>query len=255
MLNKLNNIYRKLIVTEAIQEDWEKIHNPNRWIKQCNTDDQFIDQYMKPLNKDGKLLITLDMQNTFRVDGFYKDVIDFLNKFKVDTNFLEDPKQFILIAPMIVINTNDFGHKNQFNEGYFPQIAFNKNYTLTGANSILQGRWTDFYENNPDYEHPIRVKKCTPQELSKHIEHKLQDIKDLENIYIALEFFINCSGMGNGRLEENSFTFGSRVDNKTISDIINKHESDTEPTVITKETRNKDIEPTHSKKARKKSQK
>lgn len=253
MLNKLNKLYRKIIVQDCIQEDFQKLISAQTWRKQIYDDETFLNTYLKPLNEN--LLISLDMQNTFRIDGLWKDVKDFLKKFKVDNKFIQKPEEFEIYAPMIVFSTNSFGHVNQFNEGFIPANAFNKNYTMTNAIGILQGRWMDLLDNNTENEYAIKVKHCTPKQLIDIIEYNIkingyEDLKD--KLCIALEFYVNCSGFANGRLEEHSETIPLRKNGKTIADDLNDRDKDLKPTVITKETRNKTIKVEIKPKTRKK---
>lgn len=202
---KFDDLYRKIILEDSIQEDWDKFQT--RYIKQIDNDDQFFEEYILPISD--KVNTHKSLENTFRVQGKYTDVIDFLKKFKVDKKFLENPQEFQLIAPMIVLSTNYFEHKNQFNEGFLPNEAFDKYSTMVNNNlthTIVQGRWQNFYQKLEEFDYQTRVKTCTPKQLINHIKHllELNNITDTKDLYLCLQFYINCRGVWNGRLDEHS---------------------------------------------------
>lgn len=208
-----DELYKKIILEEAERVERQNAQfDPIKFRRAVADDTDFYNRYLLPLNKDGKLLISRFQKNTFRVEGYYDEIVTFFNKLKVDKDFLEKPSDFEVVAPMFTLADKVYTHGMNLDEGFRPIEAFDKLATMSMNNltrSIVCGRWYDFYELQKDANFKTRVKRCTPKDLVKF----LNDFLDTHNIdknglYIVVEFFVNCDFLkpANSRMDENSTT-------------------------------------------------
>ena len=77
MLNKLNDLYSKLI--------YEAAEDP--WFRKITKDNEFFDVYLKPLISTYGVNVVKARLNTFRIGGLYIKVKAALENFKVDENY------------------------------------------------------------------------------------------------------------------------------------------------------------------------
>lgn len=211
---KFDKLYRKIILEETAKEvrqnaEWNPYPLPPN---ACIGDTDFYKRYLAPLDPNKKLIISRFQKNTFRVEGNYQDVKAFLNKLKVDKDFLEKPSDFEVVAPAFSLADKAYTHIKNLDEGFRPVEAFDQLATMSYNNltrSIICGRWYDFFELLPNAKYPTRIKKCAPKKLVEYLEEFLKTNNiDKERTYIVVEFFVNCDFLrpANSRLEQNSTT-------------------------------------------------
>lgn len=88
MLKKLNDLYSNIIY-----ENSEDI-----WIRKITKDNDFYNKYLLPLTEKIPVTILKSRLNTFRIGGLYKDVIEALTKFKVDSDYWNDEEMRTFIC-------------------------------------------------------------------------------------------------------------------------------------------------------------
>lgn len=195
--------YRKIILEQAIQQDLQTVDT--MFFRKITDSNQFLKTYMYPLNKDNRLVIGKSMEDVFRVYGKLDDIFNFLQKFRVDQKFLQDPSTFILVAPSIVLSTQAITHLYNFDQRPLPPTAFDQNNVNFNSllPGIIQGRWIDLYFNDQN-GFPLRVKRSTPKQLIKHIKNLIQTHNiQTDNLSIAVEFYINCRGCSSVNAAQN----------------------------------------------------
>lgn len=80
MLNKLNDLYTKLLFENA--ED--------QWIRKITKDNEFLDTYLKPLAAKYQINVCKSRLNTFILEGLRENVLNALKNFKVDSGYWND---------------------------------------------------------------------------------------------------------------------------------------------------------------------
>lgn len=193
MLKKLDDLYKRIIIEET-----EEL--PSSWFRQITKDTEFLQKYILPLAKKYFVYPEKARMNTFRLTGTFKNVKDFLSNFKVDKEFLEQPKEFFICSPMYSFCDDAYTHILNRDEG-FPVDTVDPYSTLASQNKFRFanfGRWYELIDDIDTVEQ-IRVKRCTPAEFAKLLSSKAyEDLYGInDDIVICIEFQVNCEGYTN----------------------------------------------------------
>lgn len=203
MLNKLNDIYSKVIFENS----------QDKWIRKITTDTEFYNTYFKPLilKLNNNIDIVKARLNTFRISGLFKNVKTALEDLKIDELYWDESVMggpFKLYTPMITFG--EVVHVLNNSEG-FPvgTVADNSLYALINQNRIsFDGKWhepklLDYKKYGFDF--PVRAKSATPLQLIKMIENLIEsEYKNPETTFVVVEFMLNCENRINQVFDETS---------------------------------------------------
>jgi hypothetical protein len=217
MLNKLNELYSKLIYENA--ED--------KWCRIINNDTDFLNTYLVPLASKYEVIVCKARLNTFRIGGICKNVIEALSNFKVDDQFWNDEvlqREFKLYSPLITFCENV--HKMNLSEGYpVNTVAQDSLYALRNiTRAHVEGKWFEPKEltKNTEFDYPVRAKSATPKDLCKMIENLREELGYSADDVVVVEFQINCENLANQLFDEHTvFVPVVTTDTeKTVEDLL-----------------------------------
>jgi hypothetical protein len=232
MLSKLDDLCNRVLY-ESVED---------KWIRKINSDNEFFAKYLKPLTANfqpGELSVVKARWNTFLFSGLYQNVIEALKNFSVDTDFWNEDElggKFTVSEPLV--SFGEITHVMNLDEGY-PQgtVADDTLYAQRNARRVhYEGRWFELNDINSikTFGYPVKVKKCTPIELCAFIDVLKNEVfgeKDSNDIYVLVEFKVNCEGFLNCSFGEMStYVPVVNIDNEkeTIEDTLTDKANDFE---------------------------
>ena len=94
MLKNLNGFIKNIIMEQVTEDKDEKYI---KLVYHCN---EFYNRYLSDLAIDCEIGITKQRNNVFLAVGSFKNIIKFFDSLKVDEMFMEEPKDFSILAPI-----------------------------------------------------------------------------------------------------------------------------------------------------------
>lgn len=196
MLKNLNGFIKNIIMEQVTEDKDEKYI---KLVYHCN---EFYNRYLSDLAIDCEIGITKQRNNVFLAVGSFKNIIKFFDGLKVDEMFMEEPKDFSILAPIYCFNETNYEHLMQRGEKF---SSTTKDGVLTthdvdnDVRNIVYGRWFDFYQNERKNQ---KLQKIQPSKFKKYIKdvQKKYDMSDDNVIYV--EFSVNCEDWKNNIFED-----------------------------------------------------
>lgn len=214
MLKNLNSLIKNVILEQVTDDKDEKYI---KLIYHCN---EFYNKYLVDLADECNIGVTKQRNNVFLTYGTVANLIKYFDKLKVDEMFMEDPKEFSILAPMY--SFGDDTHLMQRGEA-FPITGSEQVPTTHDVDnkvrSIVYGRWNDFYQNEKNGQKLLKVQ---PSKFKKYIKDVQKLFKLDEDSYMFIEFSVNCEDWKNNIFEDMA---EFRTEDEINDNICNKEDS------------------------------
>lgn len=157
---------------------------------------EFFSKYVKKAAEDKNVIVSIQRENTFLVQGLLNDIEKFFSAFKVDKDFMEKPDDFVVYSP--IFTYGEIKHHMKYDEdypiglyGFGPETS---HIVDNAARDVVEGRWYSLFEEGEN-----KVKSIKPSEITKYLRALFPKwTKEMEDdVLIFVEFTVDVKGYAN----------------------------------------------------------
>lgn len=198
MNSKLNRFIKSLILEYSTDE------NDKKRIREMYHTNEFYLKFISTLAEECNVVATKQRENCFLVTGLLKNVEQFFNKLKVDSDFMDNPSDFKIYSPMF--SYGETIHNLKYDEDYpvyeQPGVATQTHQIDNIVRHTVYGKWYNFFDETMNK----KIKAIKPNEITKYFKTMFPKAtkKFNENTDIFVEFQVNCENWKNQIFDEMS---------------------------------------------------